>query len=48
MTLGAASVTGVGMVANNATQQLTLGGRGESSIRHASRADRTTERTRIQ
>lgn len=29
MTLGAASVTGVGMVANNATQQLTLGGRGE-------------------
>jgi lipopolysaccharide export system protein LptC len=29
MTLGAASVSGVGMVANNATQQLTLGGRGE-------------------
>lgn len=29
MTLGAASVTGVGMVANNATQQVTLGGRGE-------------------
>lgn len=29
MTLGAASVTGVGMVANNATQQLTLGGRGQ-------------------
>jgi lipopolysaccharide export system protein LptC len=29
MTLGAASVNGVGMVANNATQQLTLGGRGE-------------------
>jgi lipopolysaccharide export system protein LptC len=28
MTLGAASATGVGMVANNATQQLTLGGRG--------------------
>jgi len=28
MKLGAASVTGVGMVANNATQQLTLGGRG--------------------
>ena len=29
MKLGAASVTGVGMVANNATQQLTLGGRGQ-------------------
>jgi lipopolysaccharide export system protein LptC len=29
MMLGAASVSGVGMVANNATQQLTLGGRGE-------------------
>jgi lipopolysaccharide export system protein LptC len=28
MKLGAASATGVGMVANNATQQLTLGGRG--------------------
>jgi lipopolysaccharide export system protein LptC len=28
MTLGHASATGVGMVANNATQQLTLGGRG--------------------
>ncbi|ALK95500.1 lipopolysaccharide assembly protein, LptC-like family [Massilia sp. WF1] len=28
MTLGAASATGVGMVANNATQQLDLGGRG--------------------
>jgi lipopolysaccharide export system protein LptC len=28
MMLGAAHVTGVGMVANNATQQLTLGGRG--------------------
>jgi lipopolysaccharide export system protein LptC len=29
MKLGAASVNGVGMVANNATQQLTLGGRGQ-------------------
>jgi lipopolysaccharide export system protein LptC len=29
MTLGAASVNGIGMVANNATQQLTLGGRGQ-------------------
>lgn len=29
MKLGAASVTGVGMVANNATQQVTLGGRGQ-------------------
>jgi lipopolysaccharide export system protein LptC len=29
MQLGAASVTGVGMVANNATQQVTLGGRGQ-------------------
>lgn len=29
MTLGRSSVTGVGMVANNATQQMTLGGRGE-------------------
>jgi lipopolysaccharide export system protein LptC len=28
MKLGASSATGVGMVANNATQQLTLGGRG--------------------
>jgi lipopolysaccharide export system protein LptC len=28
MKLGASSVTGVGMVANNATQQVTLGGRG--------------------
>ncbi|MGB9110624.1 MAG: LPS export ABC transporter periplasmic protein LptC [Telluria sp.] len=28
MQLGAASATGVGMLANNATQQLTLGGRG--------------------
>jgi lipopolysaccharide export system protein LptC len=29
MKLGASSVTGVGMVANNATQQMTLGGRGQ-------------------
>jgi lipopolysaccharide export system protein LptC len=29
MTLGASSVTGVGMVANNATQQVQLGGRGQ-------------------
>jgi lipopolysaccharide export system protein LptC len=29
MTLGASQVTGVGMVANNATQQMQLGGRGQ-------------------
>jgi lipopolysaccharide export system protein LptC len=29
MTLGAASVDSVGMVANNATQQIALGGRGK-------------------
>jgi lipopolysaccharide export system protein LptC len=29
MKLGTSSVTGVGMVANNATQQVTLGGRGQ-------------------
>jgi lipopolysaccharide export system protein LptC len=29
MKLGSASVTGVGMVANNATQQVQLGGRGQ-------------------
>jgi lipopolysaccharide export system protein LptC len=29
MTLGASSVTGVGMVANNATQQIQMGGRGQ-------------------
>ena len=31
MTLGKASVDAVGMVANNATQQIALGGRGEIS-----------------
>jgi lipopolysaccharide export system protein LptC len=29
MTLGSASVDAVGMVANNATQQIALGGRGK-------------------
>jgi lipopolysaccharide export system protein LptC len=43
MTLGASSVTGVGMVANNATQQLTLGGRGQIVL-----PPRQPERTRNQ
>jgi lipopolysaccharide export system protein LptC len=43
MTLGASSVNGVGMVANNATQQLTLGGRGQIVL-----PPRQPERTRTQ